>query len=98
MTTLHLDPDLAPAVAGMLGALCYIANYTRLTFRLTDADQPGYFALNVVAASLVLLSLTTAFNAAALVIQLFFLTMSLAGLLSRLVRRRRPRASPRPGE
>ena len=98
MTTLHLDPDLASTLAGMLGALCYIANYTRITLRLTDADQPGYFAVNIVAASLVLASLFAAFNAAALVIQLFLLTMSLAGLISRLRRRRRPSLNRQPGD
>ena len=87
MTTLQLDPDLAPALAGLMGALCYIANSTRITLRMTTADEPGYCAVNIVAASLVLFSLTTAFNAAALVIQIFFLTMSLAGL---------PRLAPAP--
>lgn len=60
MTTLHPGTDLAQTLAGMLGALCYVA------------------------ASLVLCSLTTAFNPAALVIQIFFLTMSVAGLALRL--------------
>lgn len=82
-----LASDFVSMAAGLLGALCYILNYTRLTLRPATADDPGYFALNIVAATLVLCSLVSAFNPAALIIQLFFLTMSVAGLASRLRRR-----------
>lgn len=81
---------------GLLGAFCYVANYARLTFGHATADQASYFALNLVAACLVLASLVHAFNAAGLVIQTFFLTMSTVGLCTRLRRGRARRMRPRP--
>ena len=87
---------MAGTIAGLAGALFYIVNYARLTLGRTTADDPGYVAVNIAAASLVLCSLPHAFNPAALVLQSFFLAMSVVGLAVRL-RRRRPRAGARPG-
>lgn len=78
---------LLPHVAGLVGAVCYVGNYVRLTFGLTSADRPDYFATNLFAASLVLYSLFYAFNPAGLVIQSFFILVSAFGLGSSLRRR-----------
>lgn len=69
---------------GVIGAALYIFNYTMLVMRRFSADQPGYFVVNLLAASLLLLSLTQAFNLGAALIQCFFLVISVAGILSRL--------------
>lgn len=84
---------------GVVGAGLYICNYTLLVMRRFTADHPGYFVVNLLAAGLVLLSLTHAFNLGAALIQFFFLVMSIAGIVSRLhpVRRlRRLRSQPAP--
>lgn len=89
--TLSHTPPLQ--LAGLLGAGLYMTNYTLLTSRVLTSDQSVYFAINLVAALLVLSSLTEGFNAATLVIQVFFVGVSLCGILVRL-RRARTRDVP----
>jgi|GEM_PF-1776037 len=90
---------------GVIGAALYIGNYSLLVMRRFSTDEPGYFVVNLLAASLLLLSLTHAFNLGAALIQFFFLVMSVAGIVSRLhplrrlrrLRRRPvPAAQPQP--
>jgi hypothetical protein len=69
---------------GVAGAALYIGNYTLLVTRRTSADRPGYFFINMLAAGFLLISLIQAFNLGAALIQLFFLIMSMVGILSRL--------------
>lgn len=80
-------------VCGVLGATLYVTNYVLLTSRvLTPATTP-YFALNLTASLLVLSSLVQAFNIATLIIQVFFVGISLIGIVTR-VRRARPGRVP----
>ena len=84
---------------GVAGAALYVCNYTLLVTRRTSADRPGYFVLNLLAALLLLVSLSQAFNLGAALIQLFFCVMSVVGILSRLhplrrLRRRHRAAAP----
>ncbi|UWQ18777.1 CBU_0592 family membrane protein [Jannaschia sp. M317] len=83
-------------IAGIIGALTYVANYISLTLRLLNPEGVGYFLFNLTAASLVLLSLGHAFNLASLIIQMFFIAVSLWGICSRLRRRRRGHEVPAP--
>jgi hypothetical protein len=69
---------------GVAGAALYVGNYTLLVTRRTSADRPGYFFINMLAAGLLLVSLTQAFNLGAALIQLFFCVMSVVGVFSRL--------------
>ncbi|MGB3553245.1 MAG: hypothetical protein WBA25_01240 [Jannaschia sp.] len=78
---------------GFAGAGLYILNYATVTLRLSDTESVGYFLRNLAAALMVLLSLGHAFNAAALVIQVFFIAVSLCGIATRL-RRSRPARAP----
>lgn len=82
--TLSQTPPLQ--VAGLLGAGLYMMNYTLLTSRILTSDNPAYFGVNLAAALLVLSSLSGAFNAATLVIQVFFVGVSLCGIFLRLRR------------
>ena len=85
---------------GLIGALCYICNYTMLVLRLTSTERVSYFVVNLTAASLVLASLGHAFNAGSAVIQTFFIGVSICGIVSRVRRRRlaaRNAAPERPG-
>jgi hypothetical protein len=69
---------------GVIGAALYIGNYALLVVRRFSTDTPGFFMVNLLAASLLLVSLTHAFNLGAALIQIFFLVMSAAGIVSRL--------------
>lgn len=62
-------------------------NYTLLTTRILSADDVVYFCVNLAAALLVLASLPGAFNVATLVIQVFFVVVSLCGIVLRLRRK-----------
>jgi hypothetical protein len=79
------------AALGVLGAALYVVSYVRVVMNWSAADQLGYFALNLVAASLVLISLSEAFNLGAALIQVFFVVMSIVGIGRRLHRLRRLR-------
>jgi hypothetical protein len=86
---------------GVAGAAFYVGNYTLLVTRRTSTDGPVYFVVNLAAASLLLLSLSEAFNLGAALVQLYFCTMSVIGILSRLhplrrLRRLRPAPEPKP--
>ena len=62
--------------------------------RQTSTDRAGYFLCDLLAAGLVLVSLTQAFDIGATLIQLFFLAMSVVGIVSRLHPLRRLRLAP----
>ena len=92
-----MPPDLLSGLtmlqaAGLVGAATYVASFVALTARVIDAESRAYFALNLAAAALVALSLAEAFNVASLVIQTFWIGVSLWGLATRL-RRREPAAA-----
>ncbi|SFJ34397.1 CBU_0592 family membrane protein [Jannaschia pohangensis] len=73
-------------ILGLVGAGLYVMNYVLLTCRRIDPGRTPYFVVNLVAASFVLLSLSHAFNAAAMVIQSFWITISIYGIAIRLRR------------
>lgn len=88
-------------VLGVGGAALYVGNYTLLVMRRFDTDMPGYFVVNLLAASLLLVSLSQAFNLGAALIQFFFLVMSVVGVVSRVhplqrLRRLQRRSMPVP--
>ncbi len=72
---------------GVGGFFLYVANYTMLTLRILTGDCLLYFALNVAAASMVLIGLSASFNLASALIQTFWVVMSLIGIAMRLRRR-----------
>lgn len=75
-------------IAGLCGAGLYMMTYSLLSTRVLTGDSALYFALNLCAATLVLLSLGQAFNAATLVIQTFWIVTSVISILVRI--RRKP--------
>ena len=90
MTFFNIPPALAGAV-GMAGFALYVMNYTMLTLHLVCSRTVRYFALNLTAASCVMVALTASFNLPAAMIQAFFITISIGAiviLLRRLYRRR----------
>ncbi|WP_299043635.1 hypothetical protein [uncultured Tateyamaria sp.] len=75
-------------VVGILGFALYVMNYGLLTTRCLSGDCLTYFTINLIAASCVLLGLMASFNLASALIQVFWVAMSIVGILIRLRRRR----------
>jgi len=65
---------------GILGFLFYIASYALLQTRIIQGDSVSYITLNLLAAILVLISLTNHFNIASALIQISWIAISLYGL------------------
>ena len=65
---------------GHLGVVFYVGSYAALQSGLIRGASYSYAFLNLIAASLVLISLTNAFNAASALIQVFWIAISLIGI------------------
>ena len=79
------DPALRDRI-GVCGFVLYVVNYTLLTVGWVSGDSVQYFAVNLVAAALVLIGLSSNFNLASALIQSFFITMSTLGIAIRILR------------
>ncbi len=73
---------------GVLGFFSYVAMYTCLSLRILNSESILYFAGNIVAASLVLISLTQDFNLASALIQIFWIAIGIPAIVLRLAKRR----------
>lgn len=82
-----LPPELYDAI-GVAGFGLYVLNYSLLTFQRVRSEQASYFALNWLAASMVLIGLINAFNLAAALIQIFWIVISTVGMFIRLRKKR----------
>ncbi len=72
---------------GVAGFGLYVMNYTLLTFHKLHSHDALYFAINLVAASMVLCGLMVSFNLASAMIQAFWVVISLTAIIVRLRRR-----------
>lgn len=77
-------------IIGIAGFALYVINYTLLTFHAICARHVPYFVLNLTAATLVLISLSHSFNLASLLIQVFWIAISLVAITLRLSRKNAP--------
>jgi len=68
---------------GIAGFGLYVLNYVLLTFQRLRSEQISYFVVNWLAATMVLIGLTTAFNLASALIQIFWIVISTIGILIR---------------
>ena len=73
---------------GLLGFALCVPSYSLLTLRRLSGDCIADFLINFSAASLVMVGLMASFNLAAAMIQGFFITMSIVGIVLRLHRNR----------
>lgn len=82
------------AVAGILGFALYLAAFAGLQLGWMQGGRPAYTILNILAAALVLVSLSEAFNLASALIQVSWIVIGCVGLLRtlRLVRQEAPAA------
>ncbi|WP_172331079.1 hypothetical protein [Mangrovicoccus sp. HB161399] len=84
----------AAELLGVAGFALYALAYVWISIGRVTGDSPLFYALNGLAALAVLASLTMDFNLGSVMIQIFYLAVSLAGLWSRLRQRRgRPTAA-----
>ena len=79
----QLPPELYDAI-GVAGFGLYVLNYSLLTFHKLRSEQISYFAINWLAASMVLVGLINAFNLASALIQIFWIVISSVGMVIRL--------------
>lgn len=84
-------PYAITEIIGVLGFCLYVTAYSLLTLRVLTTSSVVYFVINLTAASCVLIGLSTSFNLASALIQMFWVCMSLVGIalhLRRPMRRR----------
>lgn len=68
---------------GIVGFCIYVSNYTLLTLHKLESRGTTYFALNIAAATCVLIGLSGAFNLAAAMIQGFWIVASFGAIYVR---------------
>lgn len=82
---------------GVGGFCLYVLNYTLLTLHKFTSHDARYFALNLAAASMVLIGLMASFNLASAMIQLFWVVISTTAILLRLRQKACTRLHPGTG-
>jgi len=76
-----------PDFLGFMGVGCIITTYFLSQIGRMEIRQPAYPAINAIGAVLILASLMQNFNAASFVIELFWLAISITGLIMALRRK-----------
>ncbi len=79
----YFDLTLFCRAIGLAGVILYVLGFFLLCTGRIDSTLPTFFILNFMAAGFVLISLTVDFNLSAALIQAFYLTMSLGGIVKR---------------
>ncbi len=69
---------------GVVGFAIYVLNYCLISFNRLNPGCIAFFALNLLASSLVLISLMGAFNLASALIQSFWIVISIAAIYLRV--------------
>lgn len=73
--------DITPlAMIGSIGTALYICSYLLINTGKLSGDSPRYIVMNMVAALLVLISLSESFNLPSFMIQVFWVGISVFGL------------------
>lgn len=91
MQSLFLNwPPAIYDLVGLIGFGLYVLSYFMLTTHRLDSRTCTYFAINLIAAGLVLVSLIGAFNLASLLIQIFWIAVSILAIAKRYRRLSEP--------
>ena len=85
-TSVLSDSTSLMEIAGVAGFGLYVSNYLMLTFRILTGDCIRYYLINVTAATLVLTGLLNSFDLASALIQVFWICISVVGIVMRLRR------------
>ena len=81
-TISRMPPTLFDAI-GVFGFGLYVVNYTMLTFHRVTSHCKRYFAINLIAASMVLIGMMFSFNLASALIQVFWIGISMTAIVMR---------------
>jgi hypothetical protein len=73
-------------IAGVIGFFFYIGSFGAVQFGLLNGNSAAYSVLNILAATLVALSLLAEFNLSSALIQTSWIAIGLVGLALRVVR------------
>jgi hypothetical protein len=84
LTFLSSIPSEVFDAIGIAGFGIYVLNYGLLTFKRIGSETTTYFVLNWFAATAVLIGLTTSFNLASALIQIFWIVISTVAIIIRL--------------
>jgi len=76
----YFDTQIMFDAIGVTGFFFYLAAYLSLTLGWISAPSVWHFVLNLLAASCMLVSLSTNFNLGSVLIQVFWVCISLFGL------------------
>ncbi|MGX0878108.1 hypothetical protein ACSSV4_002805 [Roseovarius sp. MBR-154] len=76
----HFTTEAAFNAAGLAGVVVYLTSYALLQVGLLRGSGYAYAVLNLCASSLVLISLTVAFNMSSAIIQVSWIVISLMGI------------------
>ena len=90
LSVLQNNPELTNAI-GIAGCIVYVLNFFLLQVGRLCGDREAYALMQVLAASLVLVSLINAFNIAALLIQISFISIGIFGVCRKRILARRSR-------
>lgn len=82
-----MEPISITQFIGLVGFITYMAGFAGQQFGLIHGDSRAFSIINIVAATLVLVSLTEAFNLASALIQVSWITIGLIGLTLRSMRK-----------
>ncbi|WP_120500970.1 hypothetical protein [Roseovarius sp. EL26] len=85
-----IDVFILCRAIGLLGFSIYVIGFFCLCSGRLSSATPGYFLLTFIASSCVMVSLIVEFNLSAALIQLFYIVMSLGGIIIRLSHRKQP--------
>ena len=83
-----------PDAIGALGAAAIVAAYFLLQLGRIKPDSPAFSAANAAGAAAIIFSLVYSFNLSAMIIEVFWLVISLFGLLRAVRLRRNKSGSP----
>ncbi|WP_370334527.1 hypothetical protein [Parvularcula marina] len=86
-----------PDAVGFVGVALLIGAYAALQTGKLSSDAPAYSAANALAAVLIAFSLLFTFNAASMVIEVFWFAISLIGLYRSLKLRRANKSAQKDG-
>lgn len=87
-TNLGVSPE-ALRMIGVVGFILYIGGFAALQLEILDGYGPAYSIVNILAATLVLVSLIGEFNLASAMIQVSWIIIGVTGLALRIWQRRR---------
>lgn len=91
---MDVPPDLIFNAIGLTGVVFYISAYAALQAGLLKGNGYSYTTLNLVAASLVLVSLSNNFNLSSAIIQITWIAISVFGLARYFILHHSTRLSP----